>query len=456
MRRELTELVDCTGFENRRGSRLRGFESLALCHLTTNDKQSPFYRSSNYLGNRKNLLYDTSLKNYDTKRIYKVNETYYYRRKINNKLYRISLHTNNLKTCLERKKLFDIMSKEDFLYTLELGDYKYIFEYDTIEELKEQLAITKATHQEIIENEKQYQRVDNALTNSRNKNEHITFSVLELQFIDSLKVLKEETNRSVSLASYKAYNTTFKRLKGFFKDTDINKLTNDDFKEFRTYLKNKDLNAKTINNNMIYVSKFLDFAKSKNLISENCSKMVSIKETTKKKENFTKKDLENIFNYDYSPYHHNILKILAYTGMRIGELWSIKKDDIIKDDDIYCFDLKESKTDTGIRKIPIHKDILEMVLGLDFPLSGKSLNAFNKEILIQLYLVIDKESTKSLHTFRANYVNQLINLYPDRVECIQEIVGHSQNDDKKLTIKVYGKGFATKLKKDMIDSITII
>ena len=184
--------------------------------------------------------------------------------------------------------------------------------------------------------------------------------------------------------------------------------------------------------------------------------MVSIKEVTKIKENFTKKDLENIFSYDYSPYYHNILTILAHTGMRIGELWSIKKEDIIEDEGIYCFDLKESKTDTGIRKIPIHKNILDMVLNLDFPLSSKSVNAFNKEILIKLYLVIPKESTKSLHTFRANFVNQLINLYPDRVEVIQEIVGHSKNDDKKLTIQTYGKGFATKLKKEMIDSITII
>ena len=70
--------------------------------------------------------------------------------------------------------------------------------------------------------------------------------------------------------------------------------------------------------------------------------MVSIKETTKKKENFYKK-IWKIFDYDYSPYHHNILKILAYTGMRIGELWSIKKDDIIEDEGIYCFDLKKSQ-----------------------------------------------------------------------------------------------------------------
>ena len=449
-------MVYRTGFENRRGESLRGFESLALCHYSLNDKQSPKNQAYDYLGNKKNLLYDTFQKSCDTKRIYKVKEIYYYRRKINKKLYRISLHTNNLKTCLQRKKLFDIMSKEDFLYTLTLGDYSYIFEYDTIEELREQLAITTATHQEIIALEKQYTKVDNALTNSRDKKEHITFALLELQFIDSLKVLKEQTNRSVSEASYKCYATAFDKLKNYFKDTNINNLSNDDFQDFRTHLKNKGLNPKTINNNIIYTSKFLDFAKSKNLISENCSKMVSMKEITKIKENFTKKDLENIFSYDYSPYHKNILKILAHTGMRISELWSIKKEDIIQDDEIYCFDLKESKTETGIRKIPIHKDILDMVLNTQFPLSIKTNNAFNKEMLKQLYMVIPEESTKSLHTFRANFVNQLMNQHPDKVELIQEIVGHSQNDDKKLTLKVYGKGFSTKLKKEVIDSISII
>ncbi|MCT7588231.1 tyrosine-type recombinase/integrase [Aliarcobacter butzleri] len=342
------------------------------------------------------------------------------------------------------------------MYTLELGDYKYIFEYDTIEEMREQLAITKATHEEILNMEKQYTKVDDSLVRSRNKKEDITFSILEMKFLDSLKVLKEETNRSVSEASYKAYGTIFKRLKEYFKDTNINNLSNQDFKDFRTHLKNKSLNPKTINNNMIYVSKFLDFAKDQKLIDENYSKMVSIKEETKIKENFSKEDLENIFDYDYSPYHKNILKILAYSGMRISELHSIKKEDIIKDNDIYCFDLKESKTDTGIRKIPIHKNILDMVLSLDFPLSKKTNNAFNKEMLNQLYLVIDKESTKSLHTFRANFVNKLINNFPDRVEVIQEVVGHSKNDDKKLTTQIYGKGFDTKLKSDMINSIDFI
>ena len=452
----MTELVDCTGFENRRGESLRGFESLVLCHLPTNDKQSPKNRASKSFGKQKNLLYDTFEKNYDTKRIYKVNNTYYYRRKINQKLYRISLRTNNLKTCLIRKKLFDIMGDDEFMYSMKLGDYEYVFEYDTIEELKEQLAITKATHEEITQKEKEYKIVDNAITNSKNLKENITFANLELQFLAHLKDEEEETNRKIGKASYKAYATTFDKLKNFFKDVDINNLANKDFRDFRTHLKNKKLNAKTINNNMIYTSKFLDFAKDKKLINENYSKMKSMKEETKVKENFTEEDLRNIFAYDYEPYYKNIFKILALTGFRISELYNIKKEDIIEIDNIYCFNITEAKTENGKRQVPIHKDILEIVLSLDFPLSAKTDNAFNKEILKQLYKVIQKESTKSLHTFRANFISKLINKFPERVEVVQEIVGHSKNDDKKLTIQTYGKGFNIQLKKEMIDSISII
>ncbi len=60
-----------------------------------------------------------------------------------------------------------------------------------------------------------------------------------------------------------------------------------------------------------------------------------------------------------------------------------------------------------------------------------------------------------LRKSRANFISKLINKFPERVEVVQEIVGHSKNDDKKLTIQTYGKGFNIQLKKEMIDSIEL-
>ncbi len=75
-------------------------------------------------------LYDTLSKKCDTQilRLYKVNETFYYRRRYKNKLFRISLRTKHLKEALYRKKLLDFVKGDD---------YELIFEYDMMEEFKE-------------------------------------------------------------------------------------------------------------------------------------------------------------------------------------------------------------------------------------------------------------------------------------------------------------------------------
>ncbi|MCG3669838.1 site-specific integrase [Aliarcobacter butzleri] len=339
---------------------------------------------------------------------------------------------------------------------MKLGDYQYIFEYDNIEDLKEQLEITKMTHEDILKKEKEYREINVAVNQAKLRQNDITFSILELKFLNKLKEIEEETNRKTSKESLKAYSTTFRKLINFFKDTNINNLSKNDFKSFRTHLKNQKLNPKTINNNIIYLNKFLNFAKDENLIEENYAKMESMLETTKVKENFTNEDYQNIFNYKFDKYYQDIFKILANTGMRINELYNIQNEDIINIDNVYCFNITKSKTENGIRQIPIHESILNLVLNLNFPISKKSINAFNKEVLKELYKVIDKKSTKSIHTFRANFISKLINNFPDHIEIIQEICGHSQREDKKLTIKTYGKGFNISLKNKMINSVNFL
>ncbi len=65
------------------------------------------------------------------------------------------------------------------------------------------------------------------------------------------------------------------------------------------------------------------------------------------------------------------------------EIHELTNDSIRKDiDGIYYFDILKSKTTSGIRKIPIHKDILDRVLKIDFPiLKDFSDNAAQKAIL---------------------------------------------------------------------------
>ncbi len=340
------------------------------------------------------------------------------------------------------------------MYKMKLGDYKYVFEYDNIEELKEQLELTKATHKEILEEEAKYSKIHNVIDMQKGKpnSGNMTFSELELKFI----AYSKDLDKQVSKSSYKAYSNTFNKLKVFFGDECIENITKERFKEFRNYLKDTiKLNSKTINVHLIYVSKFLNYGVEDNLITKNEAKKVEqLEEIDLEKELFTKQDLKNIFKYEYSENYKNIFKILAYTGMRIGELHNLTNDDIRQDEnDIYYFNIKDSKTKSGIRKIPIHQNLLDLVKNIDFPIvKGKTDNAFQKDVLKELYKVIDKNSTKSTHTFRANFISQCINNFSEKISIIQEICGHSQGS-QNITIKTYGKGFNLKLKKDIVDSV---
>ncbi|WP_404319044.1 tyrosine-type recombinase/integrase [Malaciobacter canalis] len=287
----------------------------------------------------------------------------------------------------------------------------------------------------------------------------MTFAQLEVKFVAHVKESVEETNKVLKDASYKAYANTFNKLKRYFDNENIVNISYERFKSFRNYLRNEEkLSNRSVNGHMNYLAMFLDFAKEDLKIIEinEAKRISSLKEEKIEKENFTKEDIKNIFDYNFSDYHKNISKILAHSGMRISELYNLTKEDIKKDENnIYFFNLDEAKTENGNRKIPIHKDILEMVLNTNFPISSKSINAFNKEMLRQLYKVVDKNSSKSIHTFRANFISECINNFPDRINIIQEINGHSQGT-KSITIDRYAKGFNMKLKKEIVDSVSYI
>ncbi|MDD3770335.1 MAG: phage integrase SAM-like domain-containing protein [Sulfuricurvum sp.] len=342
------------------------------------------------------------------------------------------------------------------MYTLELGDYKYIFEYDTPEELEKYLKITMATHADaeairnrhtiahkIIEKEERY---------PKEKGFGYSFFDLETKFITAKKKLGK-----VSESTYKAYASTFKKLQAYFDKTKIDTLTIEDFEEFRDYLAEEyGLKNKTINNHMAYVNLFLEHGVTYKLINENNAKGIeNMKEDAVQKENFTDEDIKAIFAYDYPQNFKDIFKVAAFTGMRVSEIINLTNEDIkISEDEIYYFDVTKSKTKAGIRHVPIHKDILEDVLKMDFPLiREKTGNASQKVILRQLYQVIEKESTKSFHTFRGTFIAKCLEQNPRDLLLIQEIVGHSK-DRGSLTIDDYAKGFPLHLKKEIVDSVT--
>lgn len=178
----------------------------------------------------------------------------------------------------------------------------------------------------------------------------------------------------------------------------------------------------------ILFSQLYKFALENDICNKNYSEFVKIpvREETKEKIPFTMKEIESVFKQD--ELYFDIVKILLFSGFRIGELLNLKTKDI---------DLKErimiggSKTKAGKnRRVPISKHIHKIIEKLYNP---------NNE-----FLLIDSDKSKvnyqrvwkwwqkniknhTIHETRHTFIT--ICSYADCNKLsVQNIVGHASQD----------------------------
>lgn len=269
----------------------------------------------------------------------------------------------------------------------------------------------------------------------------------------------------VSKGSLEAYLTTFGYLVSFFNNRFINELSVSDFEDFQKYLKDGKRGNKTINKHINYLRGFVKFACDRKLIGEDNTKAILAldekqdeKKRKKEVENYTNKEINDILNFEYDDEIYNkVFKICAFSGMRISEIYNLQDKNIKCDNGVYYFDIEDSKTISGIRDVPIHSDLVDMIKDTKFPLLNISENAFKKRMRDRLYKVVDKDSTKNVHTLRATFIDRAITKSIETnaniTLIVQEIVGHSKSGKVSLTIDRYAKGFDLKMKQNIVNSV---
>lgn len=354
------------------------------------------------------------------------------------------------------------MSKEELLHTLKFGDYEYIFEYDNEEEFERRKKDVLQTHKEILEFEaslktekENYNKAHETLEKfvTRGENGHpLTWFELEANFIQEKKELGK-----VSPTTYKAYASTFKKLQEYFEKKKIVDISIGDYKAFRNFLKSLEIKNKTINNHIAYVNLFLEFGVNNKLIPENNVKALeSLKEEKVEKLNYTDEEINAVL--DFEDYDDNVLatfRILAYTGMRIDEVHNLTNDDIKEENGIKYFQIRDGKTNNAIRQVPVHSKMKKLIKKAKFPLfKDKTSGAMQKKMLRELYKVIPKGQTKTIHTFRATFIEKALNNNPDKLHLIQEVVGHSKTKSASLTIDTYAKGFSLDVKVPIVNGVS--
>ncbi|WP_428737439.1 hypothetical protein [Sulfurimonas sp.] len=394
----------------------------------------------------RNQNYDTNSRNCDTPlRLYKVGHTFYYRRRIKQKLCRISLRTKNIKTALKRRKVLDLIGEE--MFQLETKDIKLVFEYDTEEELRTAL-----------EQVKQLQ-IETTIAKYKATKEHIeTAENRELKTFENLRdlyILKLERDGNCEPSEYLP---TFKKLIAFFQEKDIYTLTVKDMEDFKLHLKNG-LTKATVNKHLIYLKRALNYVDINVVDKVALFSKRQVEAEREKFDNYTDAEIRTILDYDYKEENaKKAIKIALYTGMRQGEIRKIEPQDIKQDPttNIYYIDIPKAKSEAGERQVPIHPDILDLVLNTEFPLSDdiENKNQFSKFIRSRLYQAVNVRG-KTFHTLRANTMSKLIDCTQDSanpyaLNIIQEIVGHAHGDKVKLTVTTYKGGFSIEQKYNIL------
>lgn len=271
---------------------------------------------------------------------------------------------------------------------------------------------------------------------------------LELQYITFGEIWKKVyKNLDVSDSRDVVYRTTYNK---YFKSIDKTPIREIKANQLQDIIDSCDQTSSVKTNIKTIMNKVFSYGLENDIIIKDYTKFVKFKrdDTKVKRTLFTKEDADilkaNIGSWDYA-----FIYILLYTGMRPKELIDLKKENV-KDG---CFDIVASKTKAGIRTIPIHPAIDDLVKTL-MAQKGEYLIMTDKGNKIQYQNFMARNLPKiqeqlgtphqpyeCRHTFitraRECNMNQL---------CIQRIVGHKPTT---ITEQVYTHISINELKTEL-------
>ena len=235
-----------------------------------------------------------------------------------------------------------------------------------------------------------------------------------------------------------------------------NKMTFEDINKLRTVPQEHLITSQTQVRYLKTLKQIFNFMIKSNIINYNPTTLLIMPDdTAQSREPFTKDDIINLFaEFEKLDNRKFIYYILAYTGMRPNELWhsSIKSED-----DILYFDLisADLKTDYSKRKIPLHKDLVNM--GIDKLLPQLQQNFKQETLSRQFNQIIKPKITdnpnKIMYSFRHTIATNLKRLGIN-MDIVSEILGHSYTNSS-MTKEVYASGYTLQQLKDAIDTLEL-
>ena len=261
---------------------------------------------------------------------------------------------------------------------------------------------------------------------------NITFHEMFEKFIEMKKT-------SVDEKTYKGYIYSFKRCQPlhFMKFADIKTY------ELQTFFQGlSDVSSGTVNNTKSLIKQLFKYAMELDIITKDYSEFIKTGKYKKviKRSIFTAEEIAILWaNINEMEYVNTIL-ILIYTGMRVGELLSLKKNNV---DLINCTLTGGSKTEAGKNRIiPIHPKILPLITELmknptDYLITnayGTGKISYNNYLEKKFYRIMEKLGMNHKpHDTRYTFATMMSDV-SDGPTAIKTIIGHKFFD---TTEKIY-------------------
>ncbi|MDR2661841.1 MAG: phage integrase SAM-like domain-containing protein [Treponema sp.] len=148
--------------------------------------------------------------------------------------------------------------------------------------------------------------------------------------------------------------------------TAFEKITVTVLDDFQDYLLAGGMKAQSVNDDMIAVHKAFRYLLRKGRIKENpCRLLPPVPERQEQKKThgcYELEKLKGVFNRQWKDKTSYLLNLMIYTtDMRNSEIKRFSKNDVVTIGDCHFIDLKDSKSENGIRWVPLHKTVYRKV-----------------------------------------------------------------------------------------------
>lgn len=187
--------------------------------------------------------------------------------------------------------------------------------------------------------------------------------------------------------------------------------------------------------------RIFEYGIANDIISKDYSVYIKFNDTIpkKRKEVYSEDDIKIFLDIP-------IFRFLLYTGMRINELLSMKTSQVYEENGILCFHIEKSKTQSGIRVIPVHSE-LTVDLSKEYVIEPH----VSYWVVRNQFAAICQEhhiENHVIHDFRRTFASYAKSGGADDYY-IKRLMGHISDD---ITKDIYTQAFVSDL-KDAIEKI---